>query len=306
VEAQQHLGLTEPLELAYPLIARQLTTRSFPNDALFPQQWHLSNDGSQALTVAGEDANVTPVWENYLGSGIVVSVIDDGLEYTHPDLEDRYRPDLSFDYNDNEPDPLANPFSEHHGTAVSGVIAATQNNSIGVTGAAPLSDLAFVRLLGASTSDLQDATALNHALADVDVYNNSWGPVDSGQLNALGQPGPLAAAALENGILNGRDGLGVVYVWAGGNGAQADDNVNYDRYANSRHTIAVGAVGADGLQSPYSEPGAPLLVVAPSSNDNLGITTTDIFDVLGYSTTATPANLVGLHPRRPSFLVWWR
>ncbi|XZE51685.1 S8 family serine peptidase [Planctomycetaceae bacterium SH139] len=299
VEAQQHLGLAEPLELAYPLIARQLTTRSLPNDALFPEQWHLLNDGSQAFTVAGEDANVTPVWADYLGSGIVVSVIDDGLEYTHPDLEDRYRPDLSFDYNDNEPDPFANPFSEPHGTAVAGVIAASHNNSIGVTGAAPLSDLAFVRLLGASTSDLQDATALNHALSDVDIYNNSWGPVDSGQLNAIGQPGPLAAAALENGVLNGRGGLGVIYVWAGGNGAEIDDNVNYDRYANSRHTIAVGAVGADGLQSPYSEPGAPLLVVAPSSNDNLGITTTDIFDVLGYSTTDYTSEFGGTSSAAP-------
>ena len=54
-----------------------------------------------------------------------------------------------------------------------------------------------------------------------------------------------------------------------------DDNSNYDGYENSRHTIAVTAVTHYGRQSWYVEPGANILVAAPSDGDGEGITTTD-------------------------------
>jgi hypothetical protein len=40
-------------------------------------------------------------------------------------------------------------------------------------------------------------------------------------------------------------------VWAGGNGGAANDNGNYDGYANNRFTIAVGAIAHDGRRSYY-------------------------------------------------------
>ena len=46
-------------------------------------------------------------------------------------------------------------------------------------------------------------------------------------------------------------------------------NVNYDGYANSRYTVAVSAIDHDGVQSYYSEPGAPILVAAYSSGDGV-------------------------------------
>lgn len=67
------------------------------------------------------------------------------------------------------------------------------------------------------------------------------------------------------------------------NGLQNNDNCNYDGYANSPYTIAVGAIGSDGVQSWYSEPCAAMLCVAPSSSLDLGITTTDLLAPNGYN-----------------------
>lgn len=58
-------------------------TFEFP-DPLFSQQWHLINKN-------GPDLNVKEVWkQDITGKGIVVAIIDDGLDYTHPDLQENY------------------------------------------------------------------------------------------------------------------------------------------------------------------------------------------------------------------------
>ena len=81
---------------------------------------------------------------------------------------------------------------------------------------------------------------------------------------------------MEDGVYNGRGGLGNIYTWAAGNGLQSDDDSNADGYTNSRFTIAVTAVDHNGEQSYYAEPGANILVSAPSNGAGVGITTTDI------------------------------
>jgi kexin len=78
-------------------------------------------------------------------------------------------------------------------------------------------------------------------------------------------PGPLTLEAIKHGTETGRGGKGNIYVWAGGNGRVNSDNSNYDGYANLRQTLAIGASTDQGLQAGYSEPGANLLVNAPSN-----------------------------------------
>ncbi|MGC4115202.1 MAG: proprotein convertase P-domain-containing protein [Myxococcales bacterium] len=81
-------------------------------------------------------------------------------------------------------------------------------------------------------------------------------------------------------------------VWAGGNGNSNGDNSNYDGYANSVYTIAVGALTSAGAQSYYSEPGANLAVCAPSNGgSDTGITTTDLVGSNGYNYTGLTGNL---------------
>jgi subtilisin family serine protease len=71
---------------------------------------------------------------------------------------------------------------------------------------------------------------------------------------------------LKDGIVNGRDGKGVIWVFASGNGFKSAENVNFSTIPKSRFTITVGAVGKDGLHTDYSTPGAALTVSAPAGD----------------------------------------
>ena len=160
-----------------------------------------------------------------------------------------------------------------------------------------MAQLAGLRLLAQPASDLQQANALGYAQQTIDIYSNSWGPFDDGQ--RLEGPGPLAAAKLLDGVTNGRGGLGTIFVWAAGNGKVENDNVNYDGWANSRFTIAVSAIDHNGVQSSYSEPGAPILVAAHSSGAGAGITTTDLIGSPGYSSNEYTSNFGGTSSAAP-------
>ncbi len=251
-----------------------------PGDPLFNNQWHLRNTG-QFGGLAGNDVKVVPVWDNmgYTGSGAVIAIVDDGLQHDHPDLAANYVPGGSYDFNFNDADPYPDLSFDPHGTSAGGVAAARDNGSCGV-GAAFRAGLSGIRLIAGGVTDATEASALNYQFNINDIYNNSWGPADIG---VIAGPGNLTRNALANGTLNGRGGLGSIFVWAGGNGLQNSDNVNADGYANSPYTIAVGAIDHRGRQSSYSEPGSALHVVAPSSGDTVGITTTDLTGGNGYN-----------------------
>ena len=252
-----------------------------PNDPLFSQQWHLRNTGQSGGT-AGQDANVYPAWvAGYDGSGVVIAIVDDGLQHTHPDLQPKYRADLSYDFVDNDSNPMPTSVDDH-GTSVAGVAAAANEGTCGV-GAAYNAQLSGIRLTAGGLTDSKIANALNYRMDANQIYNNSWGPPDSGDEEGFWTGLPLTINALANGTQNGRGGRGTIHIWAGGNGRQARDNVNRDLFANSRYTLAIGAMDHRGVQSWYSEPGAPLLVAAPSSGDGVGITTTDLLGTAGAS-----------------------
>ena len=275
LDAANQLHQSGHVVYAYPNWLRGRTTRAVPDDSLFADQWHLQNTG-QGGGLSGEDVNIIAVWDTYQGSSNeVVAIVDDGLEIAHEDLTANLITGASWDYVDSDTDPTAGD----HGTSCAGVTTGRGFNTQGVSGAAPLAGLVGFRLLGAGT-DANEADALSRDSQQIDIYSNSWGPNDDGQ--RLEGPGPLTEDALEHGITTGRGGLGSVYVWAGGNGYDAD-NANYDGYANSRYTIAVAASTNSGTRSSYSEKGANIVVNAPSSGGTLGITTTDRSGSTGYS-----------------------
>ena len=235
------------------------------NDPGYPQQWHLHQ------TPHLSDVGVEAVWEQGIfGQGVVVSIIDDGIDHNHPDIAPNYLPLASYDVNYQDSDPEATSY-EVHGTEAAGTVAAAANNHYCGVGVAPSASLAAIRLLSEQTEDWEEAEALQYRNDIVDIYSNSWGPYDDG-IHIQG-PGPLTLAALEDSTLHGRAGLGNIYIWAAGNGKSVNDNINYDGYANSRFSITVGAIGYDGTSPYYSEPGAPLLITAPSSDGSHSIYT---------------------------------
>lgn len=275
-----------PIEAA-PLLASLSARKSMPNDPYVQLQWHLKYQRQQGA-VAGTDINVESVW-NYpsvsvgnsiRGRNVTIGIVDDGLEWSHPDLAPNMRNELNWDWNgkDNDPKP---GWGDDHGTACAGVAAARGNNRIGVSGVAPEANLVGMRLIAGDTTDLDEAEAMTWKMGDIQILSNSWGPDDTGDV--LEAPKPLASAALKYATDFGRYGKGSIITFAGGNGRANNDNSNYDGYANSIYTIAVGAMDSNGLQADYSESGANLVISAPSDGGQLGIMTTDNKGRYGYN-----------------------
>lgn len=286
------LTATSGVLLAEQQLIRHYSTRqdalnvpqAAPTDPYYAAQWHLQNTG-QAGGTAGNDINVLPAWDaGFTGAGVALGVIDSGIEFTHPDLAENWLAALSYDYVDDDTDPSP-ALQESHGTAVSGIAAASDNTTCGV-GVAYEAGLVGVRLVPnfVDFTDAQAASALAHAVESVDIYNNSWGPNDDGI--EWGGTGILPLAAVEHGALTGRDGRGIVYVWAGGNGYLSGDHTGADSFVNSRYTIGVAATDVSGKRSIYSELGAALLVNAPSSGGSVGTVTSDRVGTAGYAPIA--------------------
>jgi subtilisin-like proprotein convertase family protein len=129
-------------------------------------------------------------------------------------------------------------------------------------------------LIAESTTDAIEAQAFTFKNQINDVYSASWGPSDDG--TSVDGPGTLGKRAMQQGVTNGRDGRGSIFVFASGNGGQQRDNCNFDGYANSIHTVAVGAITWSGKKPWYGEECSAHLAVVYSGGEGLSITTTDI------------------------------
>ncbi|CAI8044886.1 Neuroendocrine convertase 2, partial [Geodia barretti] len=215
----------------------------------------------------GNDLRVEQAWlQGLTGCNITVSVVDDGIDFRHPDLWPNFAPSASFDHLAGE------NYQHRHGTRRCGVVAGAQDNSTCGVGVAHQCNLRSIKLLdGGGRTDLEEAEALSYAVDIIDVYSNSWGPYDTGA--HVSGPGTLTQDVFKMGATIGRNGKGSIYVWAGGNGGDEDDC----GYVSSIYTIAVGAIGVDGHASSFDEQCCAKMVVAYVTNKNghMAIVTTD-------------------------------
>ena len=97
-----------------------------------------SLDPYRKLQVGLNKLGVTDVHAFATGDGVSVSIVDSGVDATHPDL------DGVVVSQENFVDSAAMP-AEQHGTGVAGVIAARTNNGVGVAGVAPDADVHALR-----------------------------------------------------------------------------------------------------------------------------------------------------------------
>ena len=253
-------------------------------DTFYGCQWHLNNTG-QFPGGAIHDINVEEVWQaGNTGAGVSIAIVDTGLHFEHPDLNDNVDVTRNFDYLSMEYEgPYIHlPFFDTHGTAVAGLIAA-EHNDIGVRGVASEATIYSHNSLDDGTFE-SEADAMIRDRVTTQISSNSWGPSDSGG------PEPSTSIwkmAIETGLREGDEGRGISYVFAAGNGSNphSDDNSNLDGYVNFYGVTAVCAIDHNDVRSYYSEPGANLWVCAPSSGaDPPDITTTDVggaFDDFG-------------------------
>lgn len=263
------------------------------SDPLWQKEWYLL-DTRTDMSLPELDLRVIPVWDmGITGKGIVVSILDDGLEHNHTDLHANYDPSSSYDANSNDSDPFPRydpEESNRHGTRCAGEIAMIPNNNKCGVGVAYEAQIAGVRMLDGSVSDAVEAIALAFNVARVDIYSASWGPKDDGQ--TVEGPGKLAGEALERGIREGRKGKGVLYIWAGGNGGTHGDDCNCDGYTSSIYTISVASVTQKGMVPYYSEMCAVTLASTYSSGAYMDqrISTTDLHNACTTEHTGTSAS----------------
>jgi len=296
-------------------------TLSIPTDPLSVNQWFLINTGQEVgnpdfqdiFATPGEDINVASVWnQGITGAGVTVGVFDTGVQVDHPDLAENISSTLQLNAitgaNDGNPFTLDDP----HGTAVAGLIGAA-DNGIGGTGVAPGVTLAPINLIGGGATEQSFIDAFRFATDEIDITNNSWGPVIS-----RGIVGPTAdeLLALRDSIIFGRDGLGVIHVFSAGNDAGSPfnegfqnqglfDSATYNGWVGTRYTIGVTGVDHDGFYNnidgtitSYPETGANVLVAAPTGSVALalgndtgvgsGIFTTDTTGEFGFNISPDP------------------
>lgn len=235
------------------------------NDPLYPMQWHLRNTGQWNGATIGEDIHVASIWPDYTGRGIIVGVVDDGFDVTHPDLTANYRFDLSWDFVNSQKGGIAPSSEFEHGTAVAGLIASSAHNGLGGVGVAWNASLIGYRII----DDVDDRTlaqffsgATQRAIAaGVDILNNSWGPMQSPFDNQLWQSNYMDAAL--DLVSSGRNGLGIIALFSAGNDREQGGNTNYDPTDNLPYAVIVAASDIDGRITDFSTPGASVLVTAP-------------------------------------------
>lgn len=223
-----------------------LAPRNPVNDTFYSLAWHLFNEDA-----AGNDINAEAAWKmGYTGAGITIGIIDSGVWNFHPDMPGTRR---------NGDASQLGP-SSSHGTGVAGVAMATANNNQGSAGLAH--NALFANLYYSPSGDtLVNAAAFELRNDLTHIKNNSWGPSDNGLLRSISA---LENDTLIDAVTNGRQGKGTVFVWAAGNGGAAD-RVDYDPYASSPYTIAIGSINDQARRSGYSERGSSLFAVTYSS-----------------------------------------
>ena len=216
-------------EAAEPSFFIPLQKRAYkPNDPLFKNQWHLHNDGTNNSVSGSDHARVAEAWEvmqafkgNLGGQGINLAIIDDGFDLNHEDLKDRFT--SGWDFNGDDDDPTyensdwGEDYSDMHGTCCAGVAAAATDNSKGVSGACPNCTLIPIRM-DMMTNSLDSAAIDSFEWAaehGADIISNSWGPTDNGGAVDMNTTLKNLVANLRT---NGRDGKGIIILFAAGNG----------------------------------------------------------------------------------------
>jgi len=264
------------------------------NDTYFGDQWGLKNIGQYGGT-SGIDIKACDAWQISTGAGIVVAVLDQGINLNHPDLAANIHTS-SFD---SESGTLALPVPQivkgDHGTACAGIIGAIRNTN-GITGIAPDCKLMSVSnsLEGTTLSREKRANGISWAWRNgADIISNSWGSSTYHQ---------VIDDAITDAVTQGRNYKGCIILFASGNGGGA--TVSYP--ANLSNVIAVGAVSPCGERKSNSscdgegwgsQYGNELSVVAPG----VLIPTTDNNNVNGFS-GSIPFIWKGYNPSQPIHL----
>ena len=244
------------VQWAHPDFVLDLTLSALPNDPLVSHQWHLENTGQTGSV--GVDINAEAAWAITAGAGQLISIIDTGVDLTHPDLAGFSGPDFVDNDEDNYPSG-----GNGHGTACAGLAASVGNNEEGGAGVAYEAEVYGVRLLGGETTMSDTYESIIRSVdAGASVLSNSWG--FSSSCSGFSLP-MMYVKALDYAEEEGRGGLGSVVLQAAGN-----DNcdISNDGLLDHPTVVAVAAHSSDDSKESYSSYGTPIDITAPPADSS--------------------------------------
>jgi subtilisin-like proprotein convertase family protein len=238
-----------------------LVDPSNPSDPGYVKQWYLGAIGA------------AKAWQHDTGKGVKVLVLDpSGPFAVANEVADLNHADLIANKSGTFTDTVDH---SAHATLVAGVIGAARNGigTIGVAYDATLDSISFMPNDSASTiADMRQ-------MQNYDVVNNSW---LNNNPDTLGWDSPINFAqkdyytrqesAIQSAALSGRGGLGTIMVFGAGNDRSKGYDSGLSNLTNNAYTIDVAAInrtgdiGLNGVNKPFSERGANILVAAPGSN----------------------------------------
>ena len=271
------------------------------NDPRLLDQWNMKNGGSASVAKTaykGGDINILDVWKNITAGdpSIIVAVVDEGVKYSHPDLKQNmwvnqaelngragvdddgngYVDDIyGFNFVDNGEITWAKPNDSGHGTHCAGIIAAVNNNGLGISSVAGgsghgdgvkiMSCQVFSDKRGGDTKSASNA--IKYA-ADMgaSIISCSFGYKggsflsDKSYKNYAGMEADAIAyfeASKNNDVLDG----GIAIFAAGNDG---DPYATYPGALND--IISVSAFGPDYLPAYYTNYGPGCNIVAPGGD----------------------------------------
>jgi subtilisin family serine protease len=280
-----------------------VSAQATPNDPRYSELYGLNNTGQTGGT-PDADIDAPEAWDTQTGNDVVIGVIDTGVDYNHPDLNDNMWTNTGetpnngvdddgngfvddyygYDFVNEDGDPLDDYF---HGTHVAGTIAAEGNNSTGVTGVnwdAQIMGLKFLDSSGfGSTFDAIEAVEYS-IMMGVSLTSNSWG-------------GGGFSQALEDAIAAAGE-QGQLFVAAAGNDYGNDNDVfpTYPASYDLDNIIAVAATNSNDQLADFSSVGANTVDLGAPGEDVLSLFPGGDYSLLSGTSMATPhvAGVVGL------------
>lgn len=196
-------------------------------------------------------ANVT----NHTGKGVVVCVVDTGIDKDHPDLVTNLIGGKNFVGKGLKVDANKWDDDNGHGTHVAGTIAAT-DNSVGVVGVAKEASLLGVKVLDRSGSGY-----FSDIIAGIDYCVSQGADVISMSLGSSSDVQTMHDA------VDAADAAGVLVVAAAGNSGDGNGATNEIGYpAKYSSVLAVGATASDDSSPSWSSEGVEVELSAPGVN----------------------------------------